>query len=86
VTQDPVRITHPFHPHCGQVLDVIVCRAQWGEQRVFYRDPSGHRASLPVTWTSLAPADPYVAVAAGRSPFRVHDLLELAALLAEIRP
>lgn len=54
-------------------------------QRVFYRAPSGHQASLPACWTSLAPADPYVAVAAGRSRFRLLDLLELATLLAELR-
>ena len=86
MTASPVRITHPFHPQCGQALDVIVCRAQWGEERVFYRDRHGHRASLPACWTSLAPADPYVAVAAGRSRFRLQDLLELVALLEEVRP
>ena len=86
VTADPVRITHPFHPQCGQTLDVIACRFQWGEERVFYRDPRGHRASLPVCWTSLAPLDPYVAVGSGRSPFRLQDLLELTVVLEEVRP
>ena len=86
VTADPVRITHPFHPRCGQSLDVIVCRFQWGEERVFYRDPHGHRASLPACWTSLAPPDPYLTVAASRSRFRLQDLLDLAALLEEVHP
>ena len=85
VTVSPVRITHPFHPRCGQALDVIVCRAQWGEERVFYRDRHGHRASLPACWTSLAPEDPYLSVAAGRSRFRLQDLLALTALLEEVR-
>ena len=80
-----VRITHPFHPLCGQALDVVGHRVQWGEARVFYRDPQGHRASLPARWTSLAPEDPYIAVGAGRSRFRVQDLIDLAALLAELR-
>jgi len=53
-----------------------------GHDRVFYRDPQGHRASMPVGWTSLAPPDPYVAVAAGRSRFRLQDLIDLAALIA----
>ena len=61
-------------------------RAQWGEERVFYRDRQGHRASLPVRWTSLAPEDPYVAVGAGRAQFRVKDLIDLAALLQGLRP
>ena len=77
-----VRITHPFHPLCGEELDVVLHRAQWGEDRVFYRDPQGHRASLPARWTSLAPEEPYIAVGAGRSRFRVQDLIDLAALLA----
>ena len=33
--------------------------------------------SLPMSWTDLGAVDPFVAVAAGRSPFRVADLLEL---------
>jgi len=37
--------------------------------------------SLPVEWTDLAAQDPFVVVAAGRSPFRTQDLLELAALV-----
>ena len=51
----PVRITHPFHPQCGQVLDVVERRPNWGEDRVFYRDRHGHLASLPAGWTSAAP-------------------------------
>ena len=84
MTADPVRITHPFHPQCGQALDVIACRHQWAEERVFYRAPSGHRASLPAGWTSLTPADPYLTVGAGRSRFRLQDLLELVDLLEEV--
>lgn len=73
------------HPRCGQEIDVVVHRVQWGEERVFYRDPQGHRASLPAHWTSLAPGDPYIAVGAGRSQFRVQDLIDLAALLRGLR-
>jgi hypothetical protein len=81
-----IHITHPFHPRCGQALNVFACRAQWGEERVFYHDVQGHRASLPAHWTSLVAPDPHVAIGAGRSPFRLQDLLELAALLQELRP
>src|SRR5438128_9152690 len=38
--------------------------------------PIYHRA-LPAAWTSLAPSDPSVVLAAGRSAFRVADLLQL---------
>jgi hypothetical protein len=81
----PVRVTHPFHPRHGQELDVLAHRVQWGEGRVFYRDPQGHRASMPVGWTSLAAQDPYLAVGAARSRFRLPDLIDLAALLAGVR-
>ena len=81
----PVRVTHPFHPLHGQELDVLAQRALWGEARVFYRDPQGHRASMPVSWTSLFVPDPYLTVGAARSRFRLHDLIDLAALLAGIR-
>ena len=86
MTGRPVRITHPFHPQSGQAIDVVAHRAQWGEERVFYRDGDGHRASLPACWTSLAAEDPYHTVAAGRSRFRVQDLIDLAALLQDLRP
>ena len=40
---------------------------------------------FPAGWTDAAAADPFVAVAAGRSPFRVQDLLVLAGLLERLR-
>ena len=80
----PVRVTHPFHPLHGQELEVLAQRVQWGEGRVFYRDPQGHRASMPVGWTSLVAPDPYLTVGAARSRFRLQDLIDLAALLAGI--
>ena len=81
-----MRITHPFHPLLGQELDFVELRAHWGEERVFYRDRRGHLASLPARWTSAAPEDPSIAAGAGKSAFLVRDLLELTALLLELRP
>ena len=86
MTGSPVRITHPFHPQHGQALDVVMHRTQWGEERVFYRDRLGHRASIPACWTSLSAEDPYLVMTRGRSRFRVQDLIDLAALLADLRP
>ena len=42
-----------------------------------YRDGRGRVCSLPASWTSLAPPDPYVTVSAGRSLLRLDDLLTL---------
>ncbi len=78
-------MTHPFHPLCGREFTLVTyCRAWWGH-RVYFHDDTGRLASLPAQWTSLFPVDPSVAVAAGRSPFRVQDLLELSDLIARIR-
>jgi len=41
--------------------------------------------SMPERWTSVDAEDPFVVVAAGRSRFRVVDLIDLAALLLKAR-
>ena len=81
-----VTVTHPFHPLTGQVFDFAFRRGNWGEDRVFVFTGDGSVRSFPAGWTDAAPADPFVVVAAGRSPFRVQDLLALAALLERLRP
>jgi hypothetical protein len=56
---------------------------------VFFFDDDGMQKSLPRGWTSEADPDAFVAVAAGRSRFRLEDLLALAGIverLAERRP
>ena len=81
----PIRVTHPFHPLFGQVLDVVMHRHNWGEDRVYYRDGRGHLTSVPAGWTSVVCEDAFVAVAAGRSRFRVPDLVDLASLVGRLR-
>jgi hypothetical protein len=76
-----VRITHPFHPRCGHEIDFVVHRHNWGEDRVYFREADGQLTSLPARWTSVVAQDPFVVVAAGRSHFRVEDLIELAAIV-----
>ena len=49
---------------------------------MYYHDEAGRLCSLPLAWTNLAFTDPFVSLAAGRSAFRVTDLLELARLIA----
>jgi hypothetical protein len=77
-------VTHPFHPLHGQVFELVTYRRNWGEDRVYYHDEAGTLRSLPATWTSMAPEDPFVSLAGGRSPFRMTDLLELVRLLASL--
>ena len=80
-----VRVTHPFHPWCGREFVFLAVRQTWAEDRVFFLDADGRQHSLPVGWTDAGWPDVFVTVAAGRSPFRVADLLALA-LLLESRP
>ena len=52
-------------------------RQNWGEDRVWFFD-NGRLQSVPTSWTDAAPMNAFVVVAAGRSLFRLADLLELA--------
>jgi uncharacterized protein DUF5372 len=74
-------VTHPFHPWHGREFVFVAARQTWGEDRVFVLDEDGTQRSLPGAWTDVAAPDPFVVVAAGRSPFRVADLLDVAAVL-----
>lgn len=80
-----MRVIHPFHPLAGQEFDFAFRRSNWGEDRVFVFTADGGVRSFPAGWTDAAAADPFVAMAAGRSPFRVQDLLALAGLLQRLR-
>jgi hypothetical protein len=75
-------VTHPFHPFSGQQFPLVVPRLAWGEPRVFFHDPAtGRLRSRPAAWTNLAPPDPFVVLAAGRTIFRLTDLQMLVRLL-----
>ncbi len=39
---------------------------------------------MPAAWTDVEGPDPFLVVSAGRSSFRVEDLLALVALVAEM--
>jgi len=78
-------VTHPFHPWRGRELVFVVARRAWGEDRVFFLDGGGVQRSLPRAWTDMAEVDPFAVMAAGRSPFRVEDLLALVELIGGLR-
>jgi hypothetical protein len=79
--QKTFRVTHPFHPLFDQEYELVTIRHNWGEDRVYYYDEQKQLKSFLLSWTSAQPLDPFVVLAAGRSPFRINDLLELVALL-----
>ena len=74
-------MTHCFHPLYGQTLELVAIRHNWGVDQVYYHDSAGRLRTLPITWTSLISKDPTVIFGAGRAPFRLADLLELARLI-----
>jgi hypothetical protein len=64
---------------------LVTHRLNWGEDRVYFHDEKGRLTALPTRWTSVCPVDPVVVLSAGRSAFRVGDLLELADLIHRLR-
>ena len=57
----------------------------WGEDRVLYYNKQGRLCSVLASWTNLALQDAFSLASAGRSWFRVDDLLNLVALLQDAR-
>jgi len=81
-----VRVTHPFHPLAGGEFEFVKRRKNWRADRVYFFDGAGELVALPAEWTDVVAADPFVVVSAGRSPFHVEGLLELAVLVARLAP
>ncbi|MCK4304787.1 MAG: hypothetical protein KAY24_11170 [Candidatus Eisenbacteria sp.] len=77
------RVSHPFHPLCGQKHELVALQQHWDGCRVLFHDTAGRLRSLPVKWTDLVPEDPFVVIAAGRSLFQVEELLVLVGLVRE---
>ncbi len=79
-----MRVTHPFHPLAGGEFEFVKRRKNWQLDRVYLYDCAGELVVLPAEWTDAVVADPFVVVSAGRSPFHVEGLLELAELVARL--
>jgi hypothetical protein len=59
----------------------VARRTNWGEDRVFTYDRDGMLKSFPASVTDLVADDPFTRISAGRSAFRVDDLVVLRELL-----
>ncbi len=75
------RVTHPFHPWKGRVLEIFEHRRDWCGDWVHFHAELGCLRSLPARSTSVVPSDPYEVLGAGRARFRVEDLLGLVEML-----
>jgi len=82
---DRFRITHPFHPLHGLEFEALDARQVFKCQVFMFHDPDGRKVQVPVAWTDAARPDPFLVIAAGRSYFRVEDLLLLWELTRENR-
>jgi len=60
---------------------MVARQRSWGEDRVFYYAPDGRLKSFLANITDVFPVDGFTRISAGRSDFRVDDLLELRELL-----
>jgi hypothetical protein len=67
----------------GKKFKFVETRNAWGEDRVYFHDEAGELRRIPTAWTSVSPRSAFEAISAGRSHFRVEDLLRLAALVAQ---
>jgi len=79
-----VRVVHPFHPLAGQDFEFVKRRKNWRADRVYFLDTADELVSVPAEWTDVVAPDPFVMVSAGRSPFHIADLIELARLVGEL--
>ena len=80
------RITHPFHPRCGESFERIGYRRSFGGEMLDGRDACGNAVVVPLSFTDAAfEEDPFLAISDGRALFRVEDLLELADLVEELQ-
>jgi hypothetical protein len=69
----------------GREFGHVSYRHNWGEDRVYYLDGEGRARTIPACWTSVAPVDPFVAIAAGRCLFRYENLVSLVDLLEALQ-
>jgi len=68
----------------GQKFELVESRSNWGENRVYFCDSQGQVRSISTSYTDVV-VDPFVEIAAGRSSFRFDDLVQLVALLEQLR-
>jgi hypothetical protein len=78
------RIIHPFHPYRNIEFEIDHVKRIAYESRVFFFNTKGRKSSVPLSWTDIGPKDAFVVVSAGRSLYRVEDLLCLVRLIEEI--
>ncbi len=57
LTSECFRVVHPYHPLFGREFRVADYRHNWGQDRVYFHNPTGVLTSIPTGWTSLFGSD-----------------------------
>lgn len=79
------RITHPFHPLFGQEFESTGHKRLSGRNHFVFYNITGKKTTIPVTWTDAPEEeDIYVIISAGRSYFRIEDLIGLSDLVRRL--
>jgi Family of unknown function (DUF5372) len=60
---------------------LVFRRLNWGEDRVYFYDADGKLKSFLTAITDMAPINDFMRISAGRSAFRIDDLLQLRDML-----
>jgi hypothetical protein len=66
----------------GRAFPLLERRNCWGEERVYFHDDTGRLRRLPAAWTDALSPSAFEVVSAGRSAFRIEDLLRLVSFVA----
>jgi len=69
----------------GKVFAIVDRRRTSGEERVYYHDEAGKLCRMNAQLASVADVDPFVLMSAWRSRLRVDNLLQLVALIEQLR-
>jgi hypothetical protein len=69
----------------GQELELVSIHRSGGGWRVFFPDAKGRLQSISMAFTDLEASDPFRVQSAGRSYFRIPELLELVRLIAGLK-
>jgi hypothetical protein len=81
------KITHPFHPLYPRTFKIIKCQRLQGRNYFVFINDNRKQSTVPVAWTDASEEeDAFVIVSAGRSYFRVQDLLRLSDLVRNLQP
>ena len=78
------RVTHPYHPLFSRQFEAVGYWERGGERRLYFYNGDRRLVSIPLAFTNLATPDPFLVRSAGRSLFRIKDLLELSRLIKTI--